>query len=98
MGRKKKVEEELVVTNIEEQQKEIKVLTKEINLFSIKAITENARLRKLPSIKDSSDNIQGKLKKGEICAVTCELNYTPVKMYRLSNGYYVIADQNIQVI
>lgn len=97
MARRKKVEEEIVTINIEEQ-KNIKVLTKETNLFSIKALTENVKLRKIPSIKDTSDIIQGKLKKGEVCAVICELTYTPVKMYKLANGYYIVADQNIQII
>ena len=44
------------------------------------------------------DNLSLKLKKGEVCNVVCEINYTPVKMYKLDNGYYVIADQNIQKI
>lgn len=105
MARKKKVVEEPVAVeaseNVEEQvieqpiQKEEKIIinTKETCLFQITALTNNVKLYKYPTDK----NPQGKLKKGQVYSVTCEINYTPAKMYRLNTGYYIIADQNIRI-
>ena len=46
----------------------------------------------------SKMNVQGKFKKGQVAKVVKEINYTPVKMYKLNTGYYIIADQNIRKI
>lgn len=95
MPRKKKVTEP-VVEVAESVVKEEKVIinTKEAYLFQITPTTENAKLYKYPTDKTP----QGKLKRGQICNVTCEINYTPIKMYKLNTGYYVVADQNIKRI
>lgn len=68
------------------------IKTKESYLFQITALTDSTRLYKNTSLKES----EGKLKKGQVCNVVCEINYAPIKMYKLSNGYYIIADQNIK--
>lgn len=68
------------------------IKTKESYLFQITALTDDTKLYKGPSL----NNPQGKLKKGQVCNVICEINYTPVKMYKLNNGYYIIADHNIK--
>lgn len=68
------------------------IKTKESYLFQIAALTDGTKLYKRPSL----NNPQGRLKKGQVCNVVCEINYTPVKMYKLSTGYYIIADQNIK--
>lgn len=97
MPRKKKTVEPVateITETIKEEENKIIVNTKEVYLFQITALTGNTKLYKYPTEKNS----QGKLKKGEVCNVVCEINYTPVKMYKLDNGYYVIADQNIQKI
>ena len=97
MPRKKKTDEPVttkITETIKEEENKIIVNTKEIYLFQITALTGNTKLYKYPTDK----NPQGKLKKGEVCNVVCEINYTPIKMYKLDNGYYVIADQNIQKI
>lgn len=82
--------EALVVPHIITEKPVIK--TKESYLFQITALTDNTKLYKGPSL----NNPQGKLKKGQVCNVTCEINYAPVKMYKLNTGYYIIADQNIK--
>lgn len=97
MPRKKKVVEPAfteLTEAITENEDKIIVNTKETYLFQIKTLTGSTKLYKYPTEKNS----QGKLKKGEVCNVTCEINYTPIKMYRLDTGYYIIADQNIQKI
>ena len=97
MPRKKKTVEPVITEiteTIKEEENKIIVNTKEVYLFQITALTGNTKLYKYPTEK----NPQGKLKKGEVCNVICEINYTPIKMYKLDNGYYVIADQNIQKI
>ena len=94
MARKKKITEEPVIKTLETAKKEITVNTKETCLFKITSLTDNVKLYKYPTIKDA----QGKLKKGQVYNVICEINYTPIKMYKLSTGYYIIADQNIQKI
>ena len=100
MGKKKKVEEEIIVNDVVEEKviKEKNVKTKEQGLFNIRVVSDDVKLRRIPSVINSSDVIQGRLKKGEVYTVLCEINYTPVKMYRLNTGYYIIADQNVQKI
>ena len=95
MPRKKKVVEPVIETvePIVEEEKVI-INTKEVNLFQITPTTDNAKLYKYPTDKAP----QGKLVKGQICNVTCEINYTPIKMYKLDTGYYVIVDHNIRKI
>lgn len=80
------------------ESKEINITPlKEAGLFSVKAIGD-VKLRKLPSMKDTADNIQGKMLKNKIYKVMATIDYTPMKMYKLENGFYIIADQNIKVI
>lgn len=97
MARKKKITEPIVTeAKIEEKiiNTETIVNTKETYLFQITPVTENAKLYKYPTDKNS----QGKLKRGEVCNVICEVCYTSIKMYKLDTGYYVAADQNIKII
>lgn len=97
MGRKKKIAtstvENVAEVTPKEEPKAI-VNTKETYMFQIRALNNNVELYKYPTDK----KIQGKLKKGEICNVVCKIIYTPMKMYKLDNGYYIIANQNIQII
>ena len=93
MPRKKKVTEP-EITEVVTVNNKVIVNTTASYLFQIKALTDNTKLYKTPIQK----NPQGKLKKGQVCNVTCEINYTPIKMYKLDTGYYIIADQNIQKI
>ena len=97
MPRKKKTEEPVITETTEikkDNTEKIIVNTKETYLFQITPLTENVKLYKYPTTKTP----QGKMKRGQICNVTCEINYTPVKMYKLDTGYYVVADQNIKKI
>lgn len=99
MPRKKKnvepenIKEEIVTIKNKDDNKII-VNTKAIYLFQITALTDDVKLYKGPTRKEP----QGKLKKGQVYNVICEVKYTPVRMYKLDNGYYIIADQNIQKI
>lgn len=99
MPRKKKnvepenIKEEIVTIKNKDDNKII-VNTKAIYLFQITALTDDVKLYKSPTRKEP----QGKLKKGQVYNVICEVKYTPVRMYKLDNGYYIIADQNIQKI
>lgn len=102
MPRKKKnVEPEIIdtdknktVTTENNDDNKIIVNTKATYLFQVTALTDDVKLYKGPIRKVP----QGKLKKGQVYNVICEIKYTPVRMYKLDNGYYVIADQNIQKI
>ena len=96
MPRKKKAIEPVaeVTSEIVMIDNKVVINTTESYLFQIKTLTDNIKLYKVPIQK----NPQGKLKKGQICNVICEINYTPIKMYKLDTGYYIIADQNIQKI
>lgn len=97
MARRKKVVEQPVVSNeiIEEvitTTKNGKIITnKMLPLFYVVTLSD-VNLYKT-SVKN---NPQGKLKKGQIINVVKEINYTPVKMYKLDTGYYIVADQNIR--
>ena len=91
MARKKKTIEENVT--VKENEKII-INTKEAYLFQVTPLTDNIKLYKYPVL----NNPQGKMQKGKVYNVTCEINYTPIKMYKLNTGYYVIADQNIKKI
>ena len=99
MPRKKKnveqenIKEEVVTIKNKDNDKVI-INTTSTYLFQITALTDDVKLYKGPTRKEP----QGKLKKGHVYSVTCEIKYTPVRMYKLDNGYYVIADQNIQKI
>lgn len=86
-----KITEE-VVTIVKDDK--IAVNTVATHLFQITPLNSNVKLYKYPTDK----NPQGKLKRGQIYNVICEINYTPVKMYKLNTGYYIIADQNVQKI
>jgi hypothetical protein len=86
MGRRKKIEE--IITK--ENTKENKISN---GLFSIIALTD-VKLYKTTSM----DSVQGRLKKGHAANVIKEIKYTPIKMYQLDIGYYIIADHNIQKI
>lgn len=90
MARKKKNIEEITI----EQKEEVVINTKETYLFQITPLTDSEKLYKYPVLK----NPQGKLQKGKVYSVTCEINYTPIKMYKLTTGYYIIANQNIKKI
>ena len=96
MPRKKKtVEPEItkeVITTVKDDK--ITINTKATYLFQVTALTDDVKLYKGPIRKEP----QGKLKKGQVYNVICEIKYTPVRMYKLDNGYYIIADQNIQKI
>ena len=99
MPRKKKTVEpenikEEIVTIENKDNNKIIVNTKATHLFQITALTNDIKLYKGPTRKEP----QGKLKKGQVYNVICEIKYTPVRMYKLDNGYYIIADQNIQKI
>lgn len=96
MPRKKKVTEPIVETITETSTEDNKVIvnTTEKYLFQITPLTDDVKLYKYALNK----NPQGKLKRGQVYNVTCEINYTTIKMYRLDTGYYIIADQNIQKI
>lgn len=105
MPRKKKVEPTVteISETIVEKEEKIIVNTKETYLFQITPLNNNVKLYKTPKISikgewTGSNLPQGKLKKGQVCNVICEINYTPIKMYKLDNGYYIIADQNVQKI
>lgn len=100
MARKKTQEtkKEVVKEVIKEEVKEKKVITtKPTPMFNIKA-SSDVKLRKYPNLKDTSENIQGKMLAGKTYRVIAIIDYTPIKMYKLDNGYYVIADQNIKII
>ena len=103
MARRKKSVEQL------EQEKQDSVivegLTKMIASAAIQMQSneENKELFHVVALSDinlykntSRVNAQGKLKKGQIANVIKEINYTPVKMYKLDTGYYIIANQNIR--
>ena len=85
MPRKKKTVEPVateITETIKEEENKIIVNTKEVYLFQITALTGNTKLYKYPTEK----NPQDKLKKGQVCNVISEINYTPVKMYKLDNS------------
>lgn len=94
MARKKKVVEEVMEEIVIRQKEEVVINTKETYLFQITPLTDNEKLYKYPALENS----QGKLQKGKVYNVTCEINYTPIKMYKLDTGYYIIANQNIKKI
>lgn len=99
MPRKKKnvepenIKEEVMTIENKDDNKII-INTKATYLFQITALIDDVKLYKGPTRKEP----QGKLKKGQVYNVICEVKYTPVRMYKLDNGYYIIADQNIQKI
>lgn len=69
-----------------------------VAMFSVKTSSNDIKLRKYPNVKDASSNIQGKMTPGKTYKVVAVIEYTPIKMYKLDNGYYIIADQNIKTI
>ena len=96
MPRKKKTVEPEITEEVMTVVKDDKIIvnTTAIYLFQIVALTDNVKLYKYPAEKKS----QGKLKKGQVYNVICEINYTPVKLYKLDTGYYIIADHNIKKV
>lgn len=96
MPRKKKTVEPEITEEIITTVKDDKIIvnTTATYLFQVTALTDDVKLYKGPLQKQP----QGKLKKGQVCNVICEIKYTPIRMYKLDNGYYVIADHNIQKI
>ena len=104
MARRKKSVEQL------EQEKEISVvaekITKEIIIPIAAKMQKNETPKYLFNVITLSDvkfykntNIKdycGVFKKNKIANVVQEINYTPVKMYKLDTGYYIVADQNIR--
>ena len=96
MPRKKKTVEPEITEEIITTVKDDKIIvnTTATYLFQVTALTDDVKLYKEPLQKQP----QGKLKKGQVCNVICEIKYTPIRMYKLDNGYYIIADHNIQKI
>jgi hypothetical protein len=94
MGRRKKVVEEPVVEVQKQKEEKVTIKTKQTCLFKVTPLSDNVKLYKHPTDKKT----QGKLKRGQVYNVMCEINYTFVKMYRLDTGHYIIADQNICIV
>lgn len=88
------------VTNVivDEVDTKIKKSLGQEYLFKIKTNNDTVRLRKNPSIKEAPTNIAGKMFPGRTYYVVQEILFTPIKMYKLDNGYYVIADQKIKKV
>ena len=73
--------------------KEIKVpKMKEAIMFYVSTQKDEVYFRHKPLLNNDNKNLAGKMIKGQVYAVTAEINFSVKKMYRLKEGYYVIAD------
>lgn len=66
--------------------------------FLVKTSDDNIKLRKTHSFNDVSSNIVGKMTPNKTYKVIEVITYTTVPMYKLDNGYYVIAHQSVKKI
>jgi hypothetical protein len=94
MGRKKK-EQSITETKAKVNQKST---TTENIMFHVVAETNNAYLRRKPLLEDNNKILAGRMVKGQIYDVVAEIDFAVRKMYRLKEGYYVIADNNIKKV
>lgn len=89
MARKKKIVEEPVVTTEAVVEK-----PKTIETPVLQVTTQNeVYLRAKPLLDNNNKNLVDKMVKGRIYDVTAVINFSIKKMYRLKEGYYVIADE-----
>jgi hypothetical protein len=66
--------------------------TKETTIFQI--VTHNeVYLRAKPFLDNNNKNLVDKMIKGKVYDVISVINFSIKKMYRLKEGYYVIADE-----
>ncbi len=93
MARKKKeVVQEPVVETVIEPVIEEKVKIKETPILQVVTYNE-VYLRAKPLLDNSNKNLVDKMIKGKVYDVAAEINFSIRKMYRLKEGYYVIADE-----
>ena len=94
MARKKKetAQESTVETVITEPVIKEKIKTKATPMLQIVTYNE-VYLRAKPLLNNTNKNLVDKMVKGRIYDVTAIINFSIRKMYRLKEGYYVIADE-----
>lgn len=81
----------------QEEPKTVVINTREKPSFKI-IVKSDTMLRKHPSIKNTPDNICGKLTKNAICNVVSEITFTKIKMYKLDTGCYILVDNKVEKI
>lgn len=93
MARKKKTEEPVVETIVKEEPVLQEVpKTVETPIFQVVAYNE-VYLRVKPLLDNTNKNLAGKMVKGRVYDVSAVINFSIKKMYRLTSGHYVIADE-----
>ena len=72
----------------------IKQKTKTVETPVIRVVTYNeVYLRTKPFLNNDNKILAGKMVKGRVYDVATVINFSVKKMYRLKEGYYVIADE-----
>jgi Holliday junction resolvase RusA-like endonuclease len=92
MARKKKETVQEPVVETVEPVIEEKVKTTETPVLQVVTYNE-VYLRAKPLLDNTNKNLVDKMIKGKIYDVTSVINFSIRKMYRLKEGYYVIADE-----
>lgn len=96
MGRRKK-ETPAPVTEKVELKKEKTGINKTVEKPVFQVVTyEDVYLRRKPFVTNDNKVLAGKMNKGQIYDVMAEINFSVKKMYRLKEGYYIIADEKIK--
>lgn len=91
MARKKKeVIVEPVVENVTVPKEETKIIETPV----LRVVTyDEVYLRTKPFLDNNNKNLAGKMTKGKVYDVSSVIDFSVKKMYRLKEGYYVIADE-----
>lgn len=94
MARKKKTEEPVATPTVTKEEPVLQEAPKTIESPMLQVVTYNeVYLRAKPLLDNSNKNLVDKMVKGRVYDVSAVINFSIKKMYRLKEGYYVIADE-----